>query len=182
MSIVEIPLDSEEIVQEKEIENTENTENIKIQEENTENENINEENSLQEEDNHEKNDEPIPAPKRPRGRPKKEKVETPPPAKKQKETVEKVKAVKKAKAKPKKKEVRYEPSSSEEEELPEYARHHFAPQPPATQDIATQMLQLLQNHQQIKTARKRQLYSSWFRNFSKQKINKFHPQQIRPKV
>ena len=92
--------------------------------------------------------------KRPRGRPKgsakPKAVENPPP-----------KAAKqKAKARPKKERVRYEVASgsSSGDDLPEYVRQEVAPQ----RDLATQMLKLLQSHESIRTARKRQLYSSWF--------------------
>ena len=94
--------------------------------------------------------------KRPRGRPKgsakpkavvKAKAVAPPPPKAAKQ---------KAKPKARKEQVRYE--SSSEEDLPEYVRQEVAPQ----RDLATQMLKLLQGHESIRTARKRQLYSSWF--------------------
>ena len=60
------------------------------------------------------------------------------------------------------KKVQQEPMESDEE-LPEYVRQQMQPQPP--QDLATQMLKLLQNHENIKTARRQQLYSSWFRHY-----------------
>ena len=94
--------------------------------------------------------------KRPRGRPKgsaKPKAAAPPP----KAVAPPPKAAKqKAKARPRKEQVRYE--SSSDEDLPEYVRQEVAPQ----RDLATQMLKLLQGHESIRTARKRQLYSSWF--------------------
>ena len=149
MSVVEIPLDSEpvehtpEIVPEKEI----NSEEIPENEEKESEEKI-------EEEPEEKTESP-PAPKRPRGRPKgsakPKEAPAPPPPKLKRE----------AKKKPKPKKVQYE--SESEEELPEYVRQQV--QPPPQQDLATQMLKLLQNHENIRQARRTQLYSSWFRHY-----------------
>ena len=147
MSVVEIPLDSEEQnipeIPEKEIE--------EIPEDEPEEKEI-----PQEEEPAEILASP-PAPKRPRGRPKKEpkpkEAAAPPPKKLKREPVPK------KKPKPK---VHYEPSSSDEE-LPEYVRQQV--QPPPQQDLATQMLKLLQNHENVRTARRQQLYSSWFRHY-----------------
>ena len=93
-------------------------------------------------------------PKRPRGRPKGSakpktiaKASAPPPPKEIKQ---------KTKPKPRKKQVQYE--SSSDEDLPDYVRREVTP----PRDLATQMLKLLQSHESIRTARKRQLYSSWF--------------------
>ena len=149
MSVVEIPLDSEEQnipeIPEKEIE--------EIPEDEPEEKEI-----PQEEEPAAEISESPPAPKRPRGRPKKEpkpkEAAAPPLPKKLKRE-----PAQKKKPKPK---VHYEPSSSDEE-LPEYVRQQV--QPPPQQDLATQMLKLLQNHENIRTARRQQLYSSWFRHW-----------------
>ena len=101
-------------------------------------------------------DEGPPAPKRPRGRPKGSvtKPKDPPPPPKPPKAQQKLKP----KPKPKKRQVQYHEYSSSEEELPEYVRQEVAPQ----RDLATQMLKLLQNHESIRSERKRQLYASWF--------------------
>ena len=92
-----------------------------------------------------------PLPKKPRGRPKgstKPKKEPPP--------VEKPKVVK---PKPKsKKAVHYE--SDSEEEMPQYVRQQLP-----ERDLATQMMQVLQRHNNVKADARKQLYSSWFRHF-----------------
>ena len=154
MSVTEIPLDAENT------ENTENNENTEIIPENNENTEIIEENTEPIIENSEENipseeiTETVPAPKRPRGRPKKEaKPKEAVPCKAKKESKNpKPKTV----SRPKKR-VKYE-SSSSSEELPAYVRQEVAPQ----QDLASQMLRLLQNHESIRSARKRQLYASWF--------------------
>ena len=154
MSVTEIPLDAENT------ENTENNENTEIIPENNENTEIIEENTEPIIENSEENPPPeekaekdIPAPKRPRGRPKKEPIpKDAVPCKAKKEKNPKPKTV----SRPKKR-VKYE-SSSSSEELPAYVRQEVAPQ----QDLASQMLRLLQNHESIRSARKRQLYASWF--------------------
>ena len=157
MSVVEIPLDSEET---KEI-NSENNNIIEEIEQNDaaeieENQNI-PENIENEEDIPEKIEE-IPQ-KKPRGRPKgsvkpkKERAAPVKPPKQRKEATQK-KAPRK---------VYYEESESGDE-LPDYVRQEVLP-PHPQQDIATQMLKLLQNHENIRTARRQQLYSSWFRHY-----------------
>ena len=152
MSVVEIPLDSEEPnipeIPEKEIEEIAETE--------PEEKEIPPEEELAAEIT-----ESPPAPKRPRGRPKKEPkpkeaAAPPPPKKLKREPVQK-----KPKPKPKRV-VHYEPSDSDEE-LPDYVRQQV--QPPPQQDLATQMLKLFQNHERGRTARRQQLYSSWFRHW-----------------
>ena len=157
MSVTEIPLDAEntETTIENNIENTEN--NTEIIQENIVNTEIIQENTEDAEENpppEEKTEDTTPAPKRPRGRPKKEAKpkEAAVPYKPPKEP----KNPKPKQPKPKKR-VKYE-SSSSEEELPAYVREEVAPQ----RDLATQMLKLLQNHENIRSARKRQLYASWF--------------------
>ena len=92
-------------------------------------------------------------PKKPRGRPKgstKPKKEKPPPPEKPK--------VVKPKPKPKKKVVHYE--SSSDEDLPQYVRQEL-PQ----RDLASQMMHLIQQHNNKKADARKQLYSSWFRHF-----------------
>jgi len=156
MSIQEIPLDSEEIIQEaatgvaKENENLEETEEIKEKDEEIKE-------IKEKEEGKGETEEAVPA-KKPRGRPKgstKPKLPLPPPEKP--ERPEKPKRV--AKAKPQKKVVTYQ-SESSEEELPQYVRSQL-PQ----RDLATQMFQLLQNHENQRAQRKRQMYNSWFSHF-----------------
>ena len=148
MSIQEIPLDSEEIIQEKENGNLEETE--EIQEKDEEIKEIKEK-----EEGKGETEEAVPA-KKPRGRPKGSTKPKPPPPEKP-ERPEKPKRV--AKAKPQKKVVTYQ-SESSEEELPQYVRSQL-PQ----RDLATQMFQLLQNHENQRAQRKRQMYNSWFSHF-----------------
>ena len=147
MSIQEIPLDSEEIIQEKENENLEETE---IKEKDEEIKEIKEK-----EEGKGETEEAVPA-KKPRGRPKGSTKPKPPPPEKP-ERPEKPKRV--AKAKPQKKVVHYQ-SESSEEELPQYVRSQL-PQ----RDLATQMFQLLQNHENQRAQRKKQMYNSWFSHF-----------------
>ena len=143
MSIQEIPLDSEEIIQEKENGNLEETE--EIEEKDKEIQEI----EIQKNEAVEIKPE-VPA-KKPRGRPKGSTKPKPPPP-------EKPKTV--AKAKPQKKKVVTYQSESSEEELPQYVRSQL-PQ----RDLATQMFQLLQNHENQRAQRKRQMYNSWFSHF-----------------
>jgi len=143
MSIQEIPLDSEEIIQEKENENLEETEEIKEKDEEIKE-------IKEKEEGKGETEEAVPA-KKPRGRPKGSTKPKPPPP------PEKPKRV--AKAKPQKKVVNYQ-SESSEEELPQYVRSQL-PQ----RDLATQMFQLLQNHENQRAQRKRQMYNSWFSHF-----------------
>ena len=157
MSVVEIPLDSEETT---EINSESIIENKNIPEEIEENDTKEiEENNIPEkiENNIPEQIEEPPV-KKPRGRPKgstkPKEAPAPPPPKLKREPAQK------KKAKPKK--VQYEPSESEEE-LPDYVRQQV--QPPPQQDLATQMLKLLQNHENVRTARRQQLYSSWFRHY-----------------
>ena len=141
MSIQEIPLESEEIIQEKDEEITENNTEI-----------IEKDEEIQEIQEIQKN-EAVGDAKKPRGRPKGSTKPKPPPPP---EKPEKPKRV--AKAKPQKKVV-YQ-SESSEEELPQYVRSQL-PQ----RDLATQMFQLLQNHENQRAQRKKQMYNSWFRHF-----------------
>ena len=149
MSIQEIPLDSEEIIQEKENENLEETEEIQEKDEEIQ------EIEIQKNEAVEIKPE-VPA-KKPRGRPKGSTKPKPPPPEKP-ERPEKPKRV--AKAKPQKKKVVTYQSESSEEELPQYVRSQL-PQ----RDLATQMFQLLQNHENQRAQRKRQMYNSWFSHF-----------------
>ena len=166
MTIVEIPLDGNE---ETEI-IPNNSENVL---ENTfENEEILEENEEILDEPEELNPEPlepipetveeVPAPKRPRGRPKgstKAKEAAPP-------KPQRVKQPKQPKPKraPRRVEI-YESSEEEEEELPDYVRQEVrVSQPPSQTDLATSMLRLLQNHENVRVQRKRDLYDSWFQH------------------
>ena len=166
MTIVEIPLDGNE---ETEI-IPNNSENVL---ENTfENEEIPEENEEILDEPEELNPEPlesipetveeVPAPKRPRGRPKgstKAKEAAPP----KPQRVKQPKQVKPKKAP--KRVVQYE-SSEEEEELPDYVRQQVQrPAQPSQDDLTLSMMRLLQNHQNAKVQRKRQLYDSWFQRY-----------------
>lgn len=144
MSIQEIPLESEELIQEKDEEITENIEEIKEIEEKAE--------EIQEIQKNEAVEAPA---KKPRGRPKGSTKPKPPPPP---EKPEKPKTV--AKAKPQKKKVVHYQSESSEEELPQYVRSQL-PQ----RDLATQMFQLLQNHENQRAQRKKQMYNSWFSHF-----------------
>ena len=137
--IQEIPLESEEIIekeiQEKEIEEKEIEEK---DEEIKEKELIGEKELIE-----------APA-KKPRGRPKgSTKPKIPP---------EKPKKV--AKAKPQKKVVHYQSESSEEEPLPEYVRQQLP-----ERDLASQMMQLLQQHSNKAADARKQMYSSWVSRF-----------------
>lgn len=143
MSIQEIPLESEEIIEKDEEITENNTEIIEKDEE------------IQEIQEIQKN-EAVEAPaKKPRGRPKGSTKPKPPPPP---EKPEKPKTV--AKAKPQKKKVVHYQSESSEEELPQYVRSQL-PQ----RDLATQMFQLLQNHENQRAQRKKQMYNSWFSHF-----------------
>jgi hypothetical protein len=143
MSIQEIPLESEEIIQEKDEEITENNTEI-----------IEKDEEIQEIQEIQKN-EAVGDAKKPRGRPKGSTKPKPPPPP---EKPEKPKTV--AKAKPQKKKVVHYQSESSEEELPQYVRSQL-PQ----RDLATQMFQLLQNHENQRAQRKKQIYNSWFSHF-----------------
>jgi len=149
MSIQEIPLDSEEIIQEaatgvaKENENLEETEEIKEKDEEIKE-------IKEKEEGKGETEEAVPA-KKPRGRPKGSTKPKPPPPEKPKRV---------AKAKPQKKKVVTYQSESSEEELPQYVRSQL-PQ----RDLATQMFQLLQNHENQRAQRKKQMYNSWFSHF-----------------
>ena len=105
------------------------------------------------ENNEKENVEPA---KKPRGRPKgstKPKKEKPPPP------PEKPKVVK-SNPKPKKKVVTYESESDEELPLPQYVRQQLP-----ERDLATQMMHLLQQHNNKKADARKQLYSSWFKHY-----------------
>ena len=149
MSIQEIPLDSEEIIQEKENENLEETEEIQEKDEEIQ--------EIEIQKNEAVEIKPEAPAKKPRGRPKGSTKPKPPPPEKP-ERPEKPKRV--AKAKPQKKKVVHYQSESSEEELPQYVRSQL-PQ----RDLATQMFQLLQNHENQRAQRKRQMYNSWFSHF-----------------
>ena len=148
MSIQEIPLDSEEIIQEAATGVAKDEENQEINQEIEE-----KDKEIQEIEIH-KNEaveiKPEAPAKKPRGRPKGSTKPKPPPPEKPKRV---------AKAKPQKKVVTYQ-SESSEEELPQYVRSQL-PQ----RDLATQMFQLLQNHENQRAQRKRQMYNSWFSHF-----------------
>ena len=146
MSIQEIPLESEELIQEKDEEITENIEEIKeIEEAAT---GVAKAEEIQEIQKNEAVEAPA---KKPRGRPKGSTKPKPP-------QPEKPKTV--AKAKPQKRKVVHYQSESSEEELPQYVRSQL-PQ----RDLATQMFQLLQNHENQRAQRKKQMYNSWFSHF-----------------
>ena len=149
MSIQEIPLDSEEIIQEAATRVAKDEENQEINQEIEEKDKEIEEIEIQKNEAVEIKPE-APA-KKPRGRPKGSTKPKPPPP-------EKPKTV--AKAKPQKKKVVTYQSESSEEELPQYVRSQL-PQ----RDLATQMFQLLQNHENQRAQRKRQMYNSWFSHF-----------------
>ena len=140
--IAEIPLDQENIESSEIIEEELNEEKELINEE--------KEIKIEEKENAEKeNVEPV---KKPRGRPKgstKPKKEKPAPPEKPK--------VVKAKPKPKKV-VTYE--SESDEELPQYVRQQLP-----ERDLATQMMQVLQQHNNRKADARKQLYSSWFKHY-----------------
>jgi len=143
--IEEIPLDKEEKeIEEKEIQEKE------IEEKEIEEKEI-EEKEIGEKEIGEK--ELIEAPaKKPRGRPKgSTKPKIPPPPEKPKKV---------AKAKPQKKVVHYQSESSEEEPLPEYVRQQLP-----ERDLASQMMQLLQQHSNKAADARKQMYSSWFSRF-----------------
>ena len=165
MTIVEIPLDGDEASEAV----PKNSENVL---ENTfENKEILEENEEILDEPEELNPEPlepipetveeVPAPKRPRGRPKgstKAKEAAPP-------KPQRVKQPKQPKPKRAPRRVEIYESSEEEEELPDYVRQEVrVPQPPSQADLATSMLRLLQNHENVRVQRKRNLYDSWFQH------------------
>ena len=164
MTIVEIPLDGDdETIQANPEIIPNNSENVL---ENTfESEEIIEENEEILDEPEELNPEPlepipetveeVPAPKRPRGRPKgstKAKEAAPPKPPKQPKQAKPKKAPKRV--------VHYE-SSDEEEELPDYVRREM---PPSRDDLASSMLRLLQNHENVRVQRKQNLYDSWFQH------------------
>lgn len=143
MSIQEIPLESEEIIEKDEEITENNTEIIEKDEE------------IQEIQKNEAVEAPA---KKPRGRPKgSTKPKPPPPPEKPKRPPREGLV---AKAKPQKKKVVHYQSESSEEELPQYVRSQL-PQ----RDLATQMFQLLQNHENQRAQRKKQMYNSWFSHF-----------------
>ena len=151
MAIEEIPLDQPETIEEKEESAEIIQENV---EENTEK---NQEEIIENQENHKVEEKIEPAPKK-RGRPKgsmKPKEEKP--VKEKPTPKEKPKKV--AKAKPQKKKVQIE-SESSEEELPAYVRQQMP-----ERDLATQMMQLLQNHSNLAAQRKKQIYASWIHRF-----------------
>ena len=160
MTVLEIPLDNDTEEIEAIPNNSEN-----VLENSLKNEEIlNETEELNSEEQQEIPEivEDAPAPqKRPRGRPKgtaKAKEAAPPKPQK---------APKQPKQpKPKKAPSRVEYESSDEEDvLPDYVRQEVAPpEPPTQRDLATQMLRLLQNHENVRVQRKRNLYGSWFQH------------------
>ena len=97
-------------------------------------------------------------PKKPRGRPKgTTKPKKPPPEKPEKP--EKPPSEKpKKKYKPKTKVVQYECES--DEELP-----HYVHMPRQQRDLATQMMDILQQHNMKKNDARKQMYNSWFSRF-----------------
>ena len=149
MSIQEIPLDSEEIIQEKDEENQEINQELEEKDKEIQ--------EIEIQKNEAVEIKPEAPAKKPRGRPKGSTKPKPPPPEKP-ERPEKPKRV--AKAKPQKKKVVTYQSESSEEELPQYVRSQL-PQ----RDLATQMFQLLQNHENQRAQRKRQMYNSWFSHF-----------------
>ena len=152
MTVLEIPLDNDTEEIEAVPNNSENVLENSFKNEET----LNETEELNSEEQQEipETVEDIPAPKRPRGRPKgsaKAKEAPPKPQKQPKQTKPK-KAPKKV--------VHYE--SSDEEELPDYVRQEVQP---SQADLATSMLRLLQNHQDVRVQRKQNLYNSWFQHY-----------------
>ena len=150
MTVLEIPLDNDTEEIEAIPNNSEN-----VLENSFKNEEIlNETEELNSEEQQEIPEivEDVPAPKRPRGRPKgtaKAKEAAPP---------------KQPKPKKAPRRVEYE-SSDEEDVLPDYVRQEVAqPAAPTQRDLATQMLRLLQNHENVRVQRKRNLYGSWFQH------------------
>ena len=162
MTIVEIPLDGdEETIQDNSEIIPNNSENVL-------------KNTFESEENEEILDEPeelnpeplepipetveeVPAPKRPRGRPKgstKAKEAAPPKPQKAPKQPKPKKVPKRV--------VHYE--SSEEEELPDYVRQEVNI-PPSQESLASSMLRLLQNHENVRVQRKRNLYDSWFPHY-----------------
>ena len=158
MTVLEIPLDNDTEEIEAIPNNSEN-----VLENSFKNEEIlNETEELNSEEQQEIPEivEDVPAPKRPRGRPKgtaKAKEAAPPKPQKA------PKQPKQPKPKKAPRRVEYE-SSDEEDVLPDYVRQEVAPAPPTQRDLATQMLRLLQNHENVRVQRKRNLYGSWFQH------------------
>ena len=156
MAVLEIPLDGEDQINASPVtEEINPTEEKKIENETEkEKEQINEKeiiNIIPESSTEIIEPDDLPAPKRPRGRPKG--------TAKPKETATKPPKASKPKAKPKQKTVAYE--SDDSDTLPEYVRQEVTP---PQRDLATQMLQLLQSHENVRTHRKRQVYNSWFQH------------------
>ena len=154
MAVLEIPLDGEDQINAspvtEEINHIDETDKENEKEIETEKENKKEIiNTIPDEPSLETVAPNLPAPKRPRGRPKG--------SAKPKETATKPAQASKPKAKPKQKTVAYE--SDDSDTLPEYVRQEVTP---PQRDLATQMLQLLQSHENVRTHRKRQIYNSWF--------------------
>ena len=155
MAVLEIPLDGEDQINAspvtEEINHIDETDKENEKEIETEKENKKEIiNTIPDGPSHETVEpDDLPAPKRPRGRPKG--------TAKPKETATKPAKASKPKAKPKQKTVAYE--SEDSDTLPEYVRQEVTP---PQRDLATQMLQLLQSHENVRTHRKRQVYNSWF--------------------
>ena len=160
MTVLEIPLDNDTEEIEAIPNNSEN-----VLENSFKNEEIlNETEELNSEEQQEIPEivEDAPAPqKRPRGRPKgtaKAKEAAPPKPQKA------PKQPKQPKPKKAPRRVEYE-SSDEEDVLPDYVRQEVAPpEQPTQRDLATQMLRLLQNHENVRVQRKRNLYGSWFQH------------------
>ena len=156
MAVLEIPLDGEDQINAspvtEEINHIDETDKENEKEIETEKENKKEIiNTIPDEPSLETVAPNLPAPKRPRGRPKG--------SAKPKETATKPAQASKPKAKPKQKTVAYE--SDDSDTLPEYVRQEVTP---PQRDLATQMLQLLQSHENVRTHRKRQVYNSWFQH------------------
>ena len=160
MTVLEIPLDNDT----EEIEATPNNSENVLENSFKNEEILNETEELNSEEQQEIPEivEDAPAPqKRPRGRPKgtaKAKEAAPPKPQKA------PKQPKQPKPKKAPRRVEYE-SSDEEDVLPDYVRQEVAPpEPPTQRDLATQMLRLLQNHENVRVQRKRNLYGSWFQH------------------
>ena len=136
--IQEIPLESEEIIEKE------------IQDEEIKDEEIKEKELIGEKEIGEK--ELIEA-KKPRGRPKGSTKPKIPPEKPKRPPREGLVA----KAKP---HVHYQSESSDEEPLPEYVRQQLP-----ERDLASQMMQLLQQHSNKAADARKQMYSSWVSRF-----------------
>ena len=160
---MEIPLDGptdEMDNSENVLEKIEETEEIVDEESNGNKEIVDEENAEPPQETPEIVEE-VPAPKRPRGRPKGSVKAKPPKPQKQPNPPKQMKPKKAPK-----RNVRYE-SSDEEEELPDYVRQQMRipQQPPSQAELAANMLRYLQEQHTAKVQQKNDLYDSWFRQY-----------------